>query len=172
MAASPGPQRRRSLVAPASLSHTCSSCSETKKELFLAAVRDCFAKIAGRFEASAKTAQAAGLDADQVLEAMGHAYIAMLKADRDLLRLQLHAYAACSDPEIQTEVRAQFRELWHTVARVSGVDVNDALPVVRQRHADQRDRQHRRCHDARGIRRPRARRDPPLPADAPPFLSR
>jgi AcrR family transcriptional regulator len=100
----------------------------TKRELFLAAVRNCFAKIAGRFEASAKTARAAGLDPDQVLEAMGHAYIAMLKADRDLLRLQLHAYAACSDPEIQPEVRAQFRELWHTVARVSGVDVNALYP--------------------------------------------
>ena len=100
----------------------------TKKELFLAAVRDSFAKIAGRFETSAETARAAGLDADQVLEAMGHAYIAMLKADRDLLRLQLHAYAACSDPEIQPEVRAQFRELWHTVARVSGAEVNALYP--------------------------------------------
>jgi AcrR family transcriptional regulator len=100
----------------------------TKRELFLAAVCDCFAMIAGRFEASARTARAAGLDPDQVLEAMGHAYIAMLKADRDLLRLQLHAYAACSDPEIQPEVRAQFRELWHTVARVSGVDVNVLYP--------------------------------------------
>ena len=59
---------------------------------------------------------------------MGHAYIDMLKADRDLLRLQLHAYAACSDPEIQPEVRAQFRELWHTVARVSGADANALYP--------------------------------------------
>ncbi len=100
----------------------------TKKELFLAAVRDSFARIADRFEASATTARAAGLDSDQVLEAMGHAYIAMLKADRDLLRLQLHAYAACSDPEIQPEVRAQFRALWHTVARLSGTDASALYP--------------------------------------------
>jgi hypothetical protein len=59
---------------------------------------------------------------------MGHAYIAMLKADRDLLRLQLHAYAACSDPEIQPEVGAQFQALWHTVARLSGADASALYP--------------------------------------------
>jgi AcrR family transcriptional regulator len=98
----------------------------TKKDLFLATIQDSFARITQRFGEAAKAAHTAGLDGDQVLEAMGHAYIDMLKADRDLLRLQLHAYAACSDPEIQGEVRAQFRELWHTVARVSGAD-SDAL---------------------------------------------
>ena len=98
----------------------------TKKELFLATVRDSFARITQRFEASAKAAHAAGLDPDQVLEAMGDAYVDMLAANRDQLRLQLHAYAACSDPEIQGEVRAQYLELWHTVARVSGAD-SDAL---------------------------------------------
>ena len=100
----------------------------TKKELFLAAVRHSFAKIADRFEASATTARAAGLDSGEILEAMGHAYLAMLRADRDLLRLQLHAYAACSDPEIQSEVRAQFRALWHAVARLSGADVRALYP--------------------------------------------
>lgn len=98
----------------------------TKKDLFLATVRYSFARITQRFEESAKAAHAAGLDADQVLEAMGHAYIDMLVANRDQLRLQLHAYAACSDPEIQGEVRALYLDLWHTVARVSGVD-SDAL---------------------------------------------
>jgi AcrR family transcriptional regulator len=100
----------------------------TKKELFLATVRDCFVKIAGRFEAAAKAAHVAGLDPDRVLEAMGDAYVAMLKVNRDLLRLQLHAYAACSDPEVQTEVRAQYLELWHTVARVSGADPGALYP--------------------------------------------
>ena len=98
----------------------------TKKALFLATVRDSFVRIARRLEESAKVAHSAGLDADQVLEAMGHAYIDMLVANRDQLRLQLHAYAACSDPEIQSEVRAQYLELWQTVARVSGAD-SDAL---------------------------------------------
>jgi AcrR family transcriptional regulator len=100
----------------------------TKKDLFLATVRDSFARITRRFEESAKTAHAAGLDPDQVLEAMGDAYVHMLVANRDQLRLQLHAYAACSDPEIQSAVRAQYLELWHTVARVSGADPDSLYP--------------------------------------------
>jgi hypothetical protein len=59
---------------------------------------------------------------------MGDAYVALLKSDRDLLRLQLNAYTACSDPAIQAEVRAQFRELWHRVAQVSGVDPSQLYP--------------------------------------------
>ena len=98
----------------------------TKKGLFLATVRYAFARITWRLEESAKAAHAAGLDTDQVLEAMGHAYIDMLAANRDQLRLQLHAYAACSDPGIRNEVRAQFLELWDAVARASGAD-SDAL---------------------------------------------
>lgn len=100
----------------------------TKKELFLATVRDSFERITGRFEASAGAARAAGLDADGILEAMGHAYIALLTADRDLLRLQLHAYAACSDPEVQVAVRTQYRELWAAVARISGADPGALYP--------------------------------------------
>ena len=100
----------------------------TKKDIFLAAVRDCFTRIAGRFEASANAARAAGRDPEHVLEAMGDAYVALLKSDRDLLRLQLNAYTACCDPVIQTEVRAQFRELWHRVAQVSGVDAKELYP--------------------------------------------
>ena len=100
----------------------------TKKELFLAAVRDSFAKIAGRFEASAKTARAAGLDADQVLEAMGHAYLAMLEADRNLLRLQLHAYAACSDPGKFDRSRGAGPGALAHRHPVSGVDVNALYP--------------------------------------------
>jgi AcrR family transcriptional regulator len=100
----------------------------TKKGLFVATVRYSFARIARRLEESAKAAHAAGLDPAQVLEAMGHAYIEMLVANRDQLRLQLHAYAACSDPEIQGEVREQFLELWHAVARVSGADPDALYP--------------------------------------------
>ncbi len=67
----------------------------TKKELFLAATGDCFARTRRRFEESGREARSAGLSADRVLERMGHAYVDMLLADRNLLRLQLHAYAAC-----------------------------------------------------------------------------
>ena len=98
----------------------------TKRELFLATVRDCFARIAGRMETSGKAGRAAGQDPDQVLAMMGKAYVDLLASDRDLLRLQLHAYAACSDPEIQDAVRARYQELWQAVTRVSGAD-SDAL---------------------------------------------
>ncbi len=94
----------------------------TKKELFLAAVRDCFARTGRTFEDAARLARAAGGDTQGILEAMGHAYIRMLLADRDLLRLQLHAYAACGDPEIRTEVRDEYLALWRSVAGLSGSD--------------------------------------------------
>jgi len=92
----------------------------TKKELFLAAVRDCFARTGGRFQETARAARASGLDPMGMLTVMGHAYVELLLADRDLLRLQLHAYAACGDPEIRAVVRDEFHSLWRTVADISG----------------------------------------------------
>jgi AcrR family transcriptional regulator len=94
----------------------------TKKELFIAAVRDCFARTHRTFEQSGNAARAAGLNPKQTLEQMGHAYIRLLIADRGVLRLQLQAYAACQDHEIQSFVRAGYIELWTTVATVSGGD--------------------------------------------------
>ena len=48
--------------------------------------------------------RAAGLDAKGILEQMGHAYARLLLADPYVLRLQLHAYAACDDPEVRAVV--------------------------------------------------------------------
>ena len=53
---------------------------------------------------------------------MGHAYVRLLLADRGILRLQLQAYAACQDSDVQTFVRDNYAVLWQTVARVSGAD--------------------------------------------------
>jgi AcrR family transcriptional regulator len=95
----------------------------TKQDLFLAAVRGCFTRIEGVFEDAARGGRAAGLETDALLEAMGHAYTHLLLADRDLLRLQLHAYAACGDdPRIREAVRDGFFDLWRTVARASGAE--------------------------------------------------
>lgn len=94
----------------------------TKKGLFLAAVRDCFDRTSRRFEESGRAAKAAGLDTRGVLEQMGHAYVRMLLADRNILRLQLHGYAACADPDVRAVVRKEYLALWQTVARVSGAD--------------------------------------------------
>ncbi len=94
----------------------------TKKDLFLAAVHDCFARTGRRFEDAGQDARASGLDIKGILEVMGHAYVELLLADRNLLRLQLHSYAACSDPDVQAVVRREYLALWQTVARVSGAN--------------------------------------------------
>jgi AcrR family transcriptional regulator len=94
----------------------------TKKELFIAAVRDCFDRTQTTFEQSGNNAREAGKTPKQILEEMGHAYVRMLLADRGILRLQLQAYAACQDAEVQSVVRDNYGVLWQTVARVSGAD--------------------------------------------------
>jgi AcrR family transcriptional regulator len=94
----------------------------TKKNLFLATVRDCFARTAGRFEDAGRQARASNADPVGILTLMGHGYMEMLLADRDLLRVQLHSYAACSDPDVQALVRLEYNKLWQTVAIVSGAD--------------------------------------------------
>jgi AcrR family transcriptional regulator len=96
----------------------------TKRELFLAAVGRAFDRIEAEFEASAPTpapeAQALGLN--PVLYSLGHRYQVLL-ADRTLLRLQLHAYAACDDPAVRVVVRARFAHLVARVAELSGEPV-------------------------------------------------
>src|SRR5215469_17844590 len=87
----------------------------TKKALFLALVERCHVRIEDAFTAAAgdKTGEAA-------LEAMGDEYERLLD-DRTLLLLQMHAYAACEDPEIRAATRAGYKQLWTLVERVSGL---------------------------------------------------
>src|SRR5262249_2554148 len=93
----------------------------TKEELFLAVVRACFDRIIGAFQESGGAATAEGADAKGILAAMGRTYMALL-ADRDKLRLQLQAYAACGDPRIQAVVHEEWRRLYDTVTELSGAD--------------------------------------------------
>lgn len=94
----------------------------TKKDLFIAAVRDCFDRTRLAFEVFAREAKQADQSPEDILEMMGHAYVNLLRSDRDALRLQLQAYAACEDPQIQAVVLENSAELWQTVSRVSGAD--------------------------------------------------
>jgi AcrR family transcriptional regulator len=94
----------------------------TKKDLFIAAVRDCFDRTEQTFERSGKPSREAGLRPEQILEEMGHAYVRLLLANRGILRLQLQAYAACGDPDVQIVVRDNYVVLWQTVAAISGAD--------------------------------------------------
>jgi AcrR family transcriptional regulator len=87
----------------------------TKKALFLALVERCYLRIEEAFIAAAgdKTGDAA-------LEAMGDEYERLLE-NRTLLLLQMHAYAACEDPDIRAATRAGYKRLWTLVEQVSGL---------------------------------------------------
>ena len=93
----------------------------TKKALFLALVERCFQRIANSFAAAAgdKTG-------DEALAAMGDEYERLLE-DRTLLLLQMHAYAACEDPDIREATRAGYKRLWSMVERVSGLPFDQVV---------------------------------------------
>ena len=93
----------------------------TKKDLFVAVVHACFARTRAAFEASAKSARHATDAPDQILHAMGLRYLDLLR-DRQMLRLQLHAYAACEDQDIRAAVREEWTTLYEAVAKASGAD--------------------------------------------------
>jgi AcrR family transcriptional regulator len=92
----------------------------TKKDLFLAVVRRGFDRTGIAFEDAARN-QAAGTieGCNTVLQAMGLAYMDLL-SDRTLLLVQLQAYAACADPDVQAVVREVFAGLHRLVAKASG----------------------------------------------------
>jgi AcrR family transcriptional regulator len=94
----------------------------TKKELFIASSRRCFARVLASFQAAAE-----GKTGAAAKEAMGSAYEQLL-ADRELLLGQLQMYAACSDPEIRDAARAGFSDLFRYVEEVTGqstVEIRD-----------------------------------------------
>jgi len=96
----------------------------TKSELFLALVQRCNERIHRTFADAAAEAKAAG--EQNILKAMGHAYIDLL-ADRNLLLVQLHAHAACDDEAICEEMRRGFERLVELLERET-----DAGPDVIQ----------------------------------------
>jgi AcrR family transcriptional regulator len=88
----------------------------TKKELFKAAVARCFRETLETFQRAAE-----GKRGEEALEAMGKAYTERLLPDRNRLRAQMQAYAACDDPELCEVVRAGYGDLVSYVERVSGL---------------------------------------------------
>ncbi len=93
----------------------------TKKQLFIAAVRDCFDATGKAFEEAGRAAGGPHAGPVVVLKAMGQRYLELLR-DRERLRLQLQSYAACDDPQIRAAVQEGFAQLYATVRRVSGAD--------------------------------------------------
>lgn len=100
----------------------------TKRELFVAAVGRAFDRIADTFEEAARhPADDAPAGMNPVLMSQGRAYGDLL-ADRSLLRLQLHAFAASDDPEVRAYVRRRFSDLVMRVSELSGTSA-DALRI-------------------------------------------
>ena len=91
----------------------------TKAELFIALVRRCNERIQRTFADAAAEAKAAG--EDDVMAAMGRAYLGLL-SDRNLLLGQLHAHAACDDADVRAEMRRGFARLVELVERESGAE--------------------------------------------------
>jgi AcrR family transcriptional regulator len=87
----------------------------TKKALFLALVERCFTRMRDEFAAAA--GELTGQDA---LMAMADAYTKLLD-DRTLLLMQMQAYAACGDEEIQLSTRAEYKRLWELIERLTGL---------------------------------------------------
>ena len=90
----------------------------TKRELFIAVVRHGFARYRLVFEEAVRRGPADG-QVCTTLDLLGGAYMRML-SDRDLLQIQLQAYAACGDPEVRAVVREEFAALHALVKRLSG----------------------------------------------------
>jgi AcrR family transcriptional regulator len=87
----------------------------TKKALFIAVVDECFEWVAQLMITGAGDSPRG----PETLAAMGESYGALL-ADTDRLRLQMQAYAACGDPEVQAATRRGFGRLWQLAADRSG----------------------------------------------------
>jgi AcrR family transcriptional regulator len=91
----------------------------SKRELFIATVREAFGRTWRAFEAAGEAARKVDAAPQSVLHALGDAYCDLLR-DRELLRCQLHAYSACADDEIRAAVRAEFHGLYSRVGALSG----------------------------------------------------
>ena len=92
----------------------------SKQDLFLAAVERAFDRVTLVFETAARTPVGEIPGINPVLGSMALAYHRLL-ADRSLLRIQLHAYAASGDPVIGAFVRERYARLVHRVSELSGV---------------------------------------------------
>ncbi|GAA3755626.1 TetR family transcriptional regulator [Plantactinospora mayteni] len=89
----------------------------SKQRLFIAAVEHAATRIEQVFR------DAAERSAD--LETLGEAYDELL-AERDLLALLLHGFAASSDPVIGSAVRTCFGRIYRLVRELTGVDATEA----------------------------------------------
>ncbi len=91
----------------------------TKRELFIATMELMHARIEETFRRAA-----AGLSGVEAMMAMGDAYKELL-GERDLLLVQLHAFAASEDEHIRRAAREGFRHLWTVAGELTGLPDED-----------------------------------------------
>lgn len=100
----------------------------TKKDLFLAAIDQCFDRVEAAFRTAASDPSRYELDPEHHhadgpgnprLHAMGHAYAGLL-GERELLLFQMQAYAACSDDEVRQRVSQRWTGLTKLATELSG----------------------------------------------------
>jgi AcrR family transcriptional regulator len=93
-----------------------------KRELFLAALERSFQEVADAFRRAAAEFREgrAPTGCEDALDAMGHAYKALLLNDRDYLMLQHQCYAACDDELVRARVRHRYAELVELARELSG----------------------------------------------------
>jgi AcrR family transcriptional regulator len=100
----------------------------SKRELFIAAVERCFDLTIELFTKAAEEYDPATVLTPEwegkpgVMMAMAQVYVESLQTDRDLLMLQLQAYAACDDEIIRDHVRDAYAKLINAVASLSQAD--------------------------------------------------
>jgi AcrR family transcriptional regulator len=104
-----------------------------KRELFLAAVERDFQLTEETFSRAAAAYDPSTAEPEEdILKAMGKAYVELLGNNRDYLMLQHHAYAACDEQPIRERVRACFTRLVSSVERLSGASPEDIDGFIRR----------------------------------------
>ncbi len=105
-----------------------------KRELFLAAVERSFARVEDTFRAAVAAYERGEAPAEVggPLEAMGLAYVEMVRTDRNSLMLQHQAYAACGEEPVRERVRSLFAGLVEAARDLSGACEEDLDQFVRQ----------------------------------------
>jgi len=104
----------------------------SKKDLFLAAVDQCFDRVEAAFRNAAPGsvpvpeahAHLLGSPVEARLHAMGHAYLRLL-AKREVLLFQMQAYAACSDDDVRRKVKLRWDRLMKLTGDLSGASTGE-----------------------------------------------
>ena len=96
----------------------------TKKELFLAVLDRTFETTMEAVRVVAESSPP-----EEVIAALGAAYVDQLSGDREGLMALVQFLAACDDEDVRTRLRQRYGELYHYVERVSGAN-DEAVRLI------------------------------------------